>query len=110
VIELRVDGAVEGECPPGSVVLLETCQRRAAGERQVHGIAWDQLRRDVLEIAALQLGEGDGRVDVVKGGEATRRRRHPVSDGHPFGHVGTDDHGIGTAHVRGETLFELPNI
>ena len=91
---LRIDGAVERLGGRGSVALLDMLQGRAAGEGQVDVVARDEIRREILEIAALELGERHGRVDVVEGRHAARGGLRPAADRDAVRHVGADDHGV----------------
>src|SRR5690349_21048019 len=63
--------------------------------------------REVLVIAAHELGKRHWRVDVIERGGAAAGLRHPVADANPLRHVGTDDGDIGVAYLASEPLLEL---
>src|SRR4051812_27313260 len=65
---LGIDRAVQCSCPRRSELALDAIQRGPTRERQIEVIAGDELWRDIFEVAALELCEGDRRVDVVEGG------------------------------------------
>jgi len=56
-------------------------QRRSAGEGQIEVEAVEHLRREIFEVAALELGEGHRRVDVVEGGDSARDALDELADG-----------------------------
>ena len=63
--------------------------------------------RSVVDISpCASFGEGDRRVDIIKGGDATARR-YPFTDGHTFLHVRADHDKIGIADIRSETFHEF---
>ena len=69
----RVHGAVQRARRRRAVAPLQQVERRPAGEGEIEVEAGDQRRREVLVVAARELGERHRRVDVVEGGGAARR-------------------------------------
>ena len=80
--------------------LLEPLQGRAAGEGEVEVEARDQVGRQILVLAAAELGQRDRRVDVVEGLDAAGGGADPVADRHALRHVGADDHRVGVGDQR----------
>src|SRR5919109_3613347 len=57
IIQLWIDGTVEGPRSWRPILLLEALQRRAASERQVQCVTFEQGRREIFGIATRQLGQ-----------------------------------------------------
>ena len=53
----------------------------------------DQLGRDVVAITTLEVGQGNGRVDIVECDRACGRVDRPMADLNSIGHEGADDEG-----------------
>ncbi|HET7760024.1 MAG TPA: hypothetical protein VFK62_08870 [Gaiellaceae bacterium] len=71
----------------GTVLALHPLRLRPAGEREVQVEARNELGREVLLVARVELREGRRCVEVVEGGRAARRLEQPVGDRDAPGHA-----------------------
>jgi hypothetical protein len=106
----RIDRAVERACPARPEVLLEPGERGPAGKGEVEVEAGDQVGRQILVIAARELGERHRRVDVVERDHARGGRLHPTRDRHAVRHVGADHHDVRVRHRSREASPQLGEI
>src|SRR5690606_17480222 len=88
----------------------ERPENGAAAEGKVERVAADEFGGDVFVIAAAELREGDGRVDVVEGDDAARGEQHPFADAHAFGDIGADEDGVGRADGGGVVALERDEV
>src|SRR5439155_2106590 len=71
--------------------LFDALERRASGERQVKVVAGDDVRREIFEVTALELGQRHRRVDVVEGRDPTRMAVDIFADLDALRDIGSDN-------------------
>jgi hypothetical protein len=86
---------------------IPAAERGAAGEGEVEVEARDEVRGEVVAVAAGQGRERDGRVDVVERERAAGGGGDPLASGDALGDEGPEDDGVGLADVAGEAALEV---
>ena len=95
-VSVGIDGAIERPCLGRAELAFEPGERRAAGKGEIDVVAGDEVRREILEIAARQLRQGDRRVDVVEADDPAGMALGKGSDRHALGHIGPDQDRVGS--------------